>query len=50
MSKKGKLHIFKSCCVPILTYRAETLTWNMANISKLTAAEMQILRCTDGKP
>jgi hypothetical protein len=49
MSKKGKVCVFKSYCVPILTYGAEAWTWTKADISRLTAAETQFLRNTEGK-
>jgi hypothetical protein len=47
--KKGKICLFKSYCMPILTYGAETWTWTKASINRLVAAEMGFLRSVEGK-
>jgi hypothetical protein len=42
--KEGKIYLFKSYYVPILTYGAETCTWTKASISRLMAREMRFIR------
>jgi hypothetical protein len=49
MPKKGKMCLFKSYCMPILTYGAETWIWTKADISRLMAADMKFLRSIQAK-
>jgi hypothetical protein len=49
MSKAEKMSLLKNYYMTILTYGAETWAWTKENISRPTAAEMRILRSTEGK-
>jgi hypothetical protein len=48
MYKKGIIQLFRYY-MTILTNRAGTWTWTRADISRLMAADMRVLRRTEGK-
>jgi hypothetical protein len=43
MSKKGLICLYKSYCMSILMYGAESGTWYTADISRLTATQVRFL-------
>jgi hypothetical protein len=49
MPNKGKICLFKSYYMPILTYGPETRTWTKADISTAMAAKMIFLRHRERK-
>jgi hypothetical protein len=50
MPKVGNMDLFKNCCRFMLTFRGETWAHAKADVTIPTAAEMRLVRSTEGKP